>query len=190
MFLPAVIAGLYCVGEPLIGFLATDEYKQYAFLLPIIASGVLLHGTNVIFAAGLQINKDAKKMFRYVIESMIINILLNLIFIPIFGIVAAATVTVISYLWMSFRYYREGRKIISIRFNWKLFLRAITYAIVMVVGTMLIQLESDLYLLASRAAVGASIFLLLVFIFETGLRTQLLIFLRNRFNFRRNTNSD
>ncbi|MGH1470027.1 MAG: oligosaccharide flippase family protein [Cellvibrionaceae bacterium] len=189
LFLPAVIAGLYCVGEPLIGFLATDEYKQYAFLLPIIASGVFLHGTNVIFAAGLQINKDSKKMLQYVVESMLINTILNLIFIPIFGIIAAAVVTVISYLWMSCRYYWAGKKTISIKLNWKLLTRSIMYACVMVAVTMQIKLSSDFLLLLSRATLGVFVFLILAFIFETHLRKELLSFLRHRFNFGRNSNS-
>ncbi|MGI1678189.1 MAG: oligosaccharide flippase family protein [Cellvibrionaceae bacterium] len=190
LFLPAVIAGLYCVGEPLIGFLATDEYKQYAFLLPIIASGVFLHGANVIFAAGLQINKNSKKMLQYVVESMLINTALNFIFIPIFGIVAAAVITLISYLWMSLRYYRAGSKIISIQLNWSLFARAIAYASIMIIVTMQIQLKSDLLLLVSRAVTGALIFSLLTLIFETNLRNQLSIFLKNRFNLSGNANSN
>lgn len=189
LFLPAVIAGLYCVGEPLLGFLATDEYKQYAYLIPIISAGVFLHGTNVIFAAGLQINKDSKKMFRYVVESMIINIILNLIFIPMFGIISAAIVTLVSYLWMSFRYFNAGSKIVTIRLRWGLFARAIIYSLVMTFAVMQIDLTSDFLLLVTRAVLGGIIFCVLVLGFEKTIRIELISFLRNRFNLGGNSNS-
>jgi len=71
---PAIITGIYLVAPSLLEMLSTKEYAGYAHLLPITALGMLLYSTNAIYGAGLQIKKKSKKIFRFAIESTVLNI--------------------------------------------------------------------------------------------------------------------
>ena len=177
---PGIIAGLYLVSEPLLIILATSEYAEFSYLLPVISSGIFLFSTNVIYAAGLQIEKKPKKLFQFVLESAGINILFNYIFIPIYGIKAAAFITVISYLWMTVRMYREGRKVIDIGFDYKLFIRSIVYSLVMIEIVSLVEVESKLVYLILCVLLGAFIYSSLILLVERNVRGFVFSILKNK----------
>lgn len=163
---PAIIAGLYIIATPLLLILASKEYADYSYLLPIIATGVLIASTSIIFAAGLQIRKNSRMMMVFVIESLIINIILNVIFIPIFGITAAATITVISYIWYSQRLYFEGKKTLEFKFPIFYLLKSITYSILMVTIGLQISFESAYLELISKITFGVLFYSIMILIFE------------------------
>ncbi|PHR95615.1 MAG: hypothetical protein COA78_29905 [Blastopirellula sp.] len=177
---PPIIGGLYLISEPLLNLLATEEYATSHHLLPIIATGVLLFSTNVIFAAGLQIQKKPKRILQFVIESLIINIILNIIFIPRYGITAASVITVLSYLWMSIRLGLEGRKILTTQFNIWLGFRSIIYTLIMVAITMRVDTSSHFTNFIARVTLGGSIFIIFTLVLEPSFRLACSEAIRNR----------
>lgn len=176
---PPIIGGLYIISEPLLILLATEEYAEAHHLLPIIATGVILFSTNVIFAAGLQIEKKPKRILQFVIESLIINLVFNIIFIPKYGLTSAALITIISYLWMSIRLAVEGRKILKTTFNIWLGFRSLLYTLIMVAITMTIKTNNSLLDFTTRVALGGSIYILLILTLEPRFRSIFLQFYKN-----------
>ena len=175
---PAIITGLYLISEPLISLLTTPEYVSFAFLLPIIATGVILSNSSILYAAGMQINKNSRGIFQYVFESMMINIVLNILAIPIFGIVAAAVNTVISYSWMAMRFHFKSRQTLKITFNFWVLVRSSLYSLAMYL--VVIQINFDLHIntLLFRGVTGGLIFATLVLIFEKSFRQSSLRFIK------------
>jgi len=180
---PPIIGGLYIISKPLLILLATEEYATAHHLLPIIATGVLLFSTNVIFAAGLQIEKKPKRILQFVLESLIINSTLNIIFIPKYGITAASLITVLSYLWMSIRLGIEGRKILTTTFNIWLGIRSLSYTIIMLSITMNIETNNNLFDLITRIAAGGCIFIILTLTLEPSFRSILSAEIKKKFNY-------
>jgi O-antigen/teichoic acid export membrane protein len=167
---PPVIVGLYIICEPLINILTTPEYVHVAYLLPIVAIGVILSNSSILYAAGMQINKDSKTLFQYVLESMVINITLNTLTIPTFGIASAAFNTVISYSWMALRFHLKSRHTISIYFDFWVLTRSCLYCALMYFAAMRINLELPINTLLLRSASGGLVFISLVLIFEKDFR--------------------
>lgn len=179
IIVPAIIAGLYAVAEPLLGVLATEEYKSVAYIMPLAAIGSIIFGLSVIYAAGLQINKSTSKLFRYVVESTLINATLNYILIPEYGLIAAALNTVISYIWMALRFYIEGNKTVKVHFDFLLLSRSILYALVMLTVITNIKTHSDITDLLIRSFIGAAIYALLLFTFERKLKGEAFTLYKN-----------
>lgn len=81
----------------LLRLLAGERYAPGTVIIPYLAINHLLVGAMQILAAGLFIFKDTKVLVTWSAIATVVNILLNLIFIPIYGIVGAAIVTLLSF---------------------------------------------------------------------------------------------
>lgn len=182
LFLPAVVVGIFALSSDLLAILTTEQYKDYSYLLPIILIGTFLFNLGIIYSAGLQIQKKSKTMLRVVIESVILNLLLNIIFIPMFGLISAAINTVISYLWASFRFYFLTRQHLKITFNLLLLLRATTYAMIMYAVISSIQLSSEFGSLITKTFLGGFIVVFLIYIFEPKMRDNIISLIKSRLN--------
>ena len=97
--IPSVF-GLSILSRPILLIMTRSEFvAQGAVVLPIVAVGVLfsgLHGS--IFAWILVVAKRTRLIFVLVSFSALINLLLNILFIPVYGITAAAITTLIAYV--------------------------------------------------------------------------------------------
>jgi len=81
----------------LLSFLAGEKYAPGTVIIPYLALSYLLQGSMHIMTAGLYIFKDTKTLVRWSTLSTVLNLVLNYIFIPKFGITGAAVVTLISF---------------------------------------------------------------------------------------------
>ena len=96
VLIPAIV-GLFCLSKEFIIFLSGPEYVMAENALKVLAV-TLCFSTGVCFYSNLVLipNNMEKCIFRATIISAIMNIVLNLIAIPIYGFVAAAYTTLIS----------------------------------------------------------------------------------------------
>ncbi len=70
-------------------------------IVPLILCGYLFYGFYVVFTAGIYIKEKSIYIPFITLGGAVINIVSNLILIPIYGIMGAAFSTLISYLFMS-----------------------------------------------------------------------------------------
>jgi O-antigen/teichoic acid export membrane protein len=80
----------------LLGLLAGPKYAPGTVIIPYLAVSYLLLGSMHIFTAGLYIFKDTKALVIWSCIATVINIGLNLIFIPMYGITGAAMMTLLA----------------------------------------------------------------------------------------------
>ena len=72
---------------------------QGLLILPIVAMGAIFSGLHgAIFAWILVVAKRTRLIFVLVSFSAVINLFLNILFIPVYGIIAAAITTLIAYV--------------------------------------------------------------------------------------------
>ncbi|MFK8075904.1 MAG: lipopolysaccharide biosynthesis protein [Granulosicoccus sp.] len=81
----------------LLRFLAGDKYAPGTVIIPYLSLSYLMMGAMHILTAGIYIFKDTKVLVIWSSIATVTNLLLNLFFIPIYGIVGASAVTVISF---------------------------------------------------------------------------------------------
>ncbi len=90
-------------------------------LVPIIVLAYVFFGMRIISSLGMYLTKKTKFVALTTIIAATINIVLNIIFIPIYGITAAAFTTLISFLILYFLSYYYSNKYYVIPFeNFKL----------------------------------------------------------------------
>jgi len=166
LLFPILISSLYVISEELFIVLATAEYANYSYLLPIIAAGVIINATSPIYSAGLKLKKKGAVMFYAVIISTIINITLNVLFIPVYGLIAAAWSTTISFTFVCIFITLAGSKTIKLTFNLFYLIRGITYSIIFIYICQFINIEHDVQQLLGTILFGLCFFLITLYLFE------------------------
>lgn len=103
IILYAGIAILFTFFAPeIIKVLATEEYYKAIYIMPPIATGVFLTAISNVYTNVLLYSKKSNMIMISSITAAIFNVILNLIFIPIFGYMAAAYTTLFAYVMMAF----------------------------------------------------------------------------------------
>jgi O-antigen/teichoic acid export membrane protein len=73
------------------------EYATSAPLLQILLLGSIIYGINRVYVPVLQSIGELKRQQATNVVALLVNVVLNLLFIPRFGIIGAAVATTISY---------------------------------------------------------------------------------------------
>lgn len=113
-----ITAGLSAVGPELLPFLASKKYAEASIIIPYVAAGFTINGTFVLLGAGFYIHKQSTYLMLLVALSAVINIVLNFILIPIYGIEGAAIATLLSYFSLSFFTFFVAQKSLKIIIPW------------------------------------------------------------------------
>ncbi len=92
-----VIIGLSWFGDEFVTLLATSKYLDAVVIIPVIILPLIVFGGNVIFTAGLRIYKKTRILMYMSLLAGVVNVILNILFIPRFGMLGAAYATLISY---------------------------------------------------------------------------------------------
>ena len=98
--LPAVF-GLSVLAKPLLRIFTTQDFISGWLVIPIIALSGLLAGIVQIFVNTLLVVKKTKVPTYINFAAAILNVLINLLLIPLVGIVGAALSTLLSYFFMA-----------------------------------------------------------------------------------------
>ncbi|MCP5325512.1 MAG: polysaccharide biosynthesis protein [Oceanospirillaceae bacterium] len=174
LLFPVTIGGLYLIAESLIGLAASEKYTQTAFIMPIAFIGVGLFSSTFIYSAGLRIRKNQTAILRYATESLLLNVTLNYIFMPMFGIVASAWATVASYAWMSLRFYRASQATVNVPINLNnLVTGSLIAGVLIILSDVLPSHQHYAVELSIRLVLGGSIAVSMLLVLNKGLRTDL-----------------
>lgn len=97
--LPAV-AALWLLSKPVLGLLTTPPYHAGFKVIPLVALGAFLMGVQKLVSTGPLLHKITHLSLVATLLAAIFNIILNLLFIPRYGYLAAAIITPISYTFL------------------------------------------------------------------------------------------
>jgi O-antigen/teichoic acid export membrane protein len=98
MFALPAIVGLSVLSKPFIRLLSTQAYSDAFLIIPFVAIAQLFEGLTLLAITGIRIAKRTSISARNYLLCGAGNIVLNLIFVPRYGYLAAAFTTVISYV--------------------------------------------------------------------------------------------
>lgn len=98
----AIVAlGLTLLAPEVVRVLATDEYYAAIYIMPPIAAGIFLNALGNLYSNILLYYKKTQCIMIATSVAAVVNVLLNLICIPIYGYQAAAYTTLVSYVIMA-----------------------------------------------------------------------------------------
>lgn len=107
----------------LIAIMAPPEYGIAIYVVPPVVGGVFFQCMYYIFANPIYYFKKPKYVMYASLIAAIINVILNYIFIPMFGFIAAGYTTIVSYMLQAFIDYLAMRKVMGFSiYNTKLLL--------------------------------------------------------------------
>lgn len=155
----------------LLRFLAGDKYAPGTVIIPYLALSYFMMGAMHILTAGLYIFKDTRVLVRWSCIATVINLVLNLIFIPIYGIVGAAVVTLISFgiftVGVSVSAFKNVKFPISLRAP------ALTTLASVVVFFVLhpVEFGADLNSFLIKGTAGTAVLLIVMLLVEPEIRT-------------------
>jgi O-antigen/teichoic acid export membrane protein len=118
MVMSPVAFGFMAIGDDLLRLLASSRYNDGAQVLPYVVLAQLIHAGSVILDAGLLIRKKTQIITFVVLAGCALNVLLNAIFIPRNGIVGAAQVTLLSYVFFVIAITYYSFREFSFRIDW------------------------------------------------------------------------
>jgi len=129
--IPSVF-GLSILSKQLLIVFSTPEIAQKSYLvLPVVALSVLLLGITVIVAQILSVKKKTKITGIIWIIAAFLNLGLNFIFIPKFGILGAAFTTLFAYTLVFILTWHYSFKELQFEMDWKFISKSIFASVLM-----------------------------------------------------------
>lgn len=101
-FFAFIVIGIILLAPELLYVLGGTAYIEAIYVLPPVIMGCFAQFLYTMFVNIEQINKKTSQMAIASVSAAVINYVLNLIFIPQYGYLAAAYTTFFGYLWLLF----------------------------------------------------------------------------------------
>ncbi len=114
-----IVVGLSVLSKHVVGIMAGSEYGGGYRVMPYVLFGVLLLGLEQRYQAGLLYHKRTSLITAATIVAGLLNMILNVLFIPAYGYFAAAITTLVSYMVHLLLTIRFSRRVFAWDFPWR-----------------------------------------------------------------------
>ena len=155
-----MIAGFAVVGPDVVTTLASEKYAESGQLIRLIAPGVILGSVNFLFFIGLLLHEKTRVITVLNGSAVVLNLLLNILLIPSFGIKGAVYATIATYVTLNIVTFITSNRYLSIRIELPILAKVVIASICMTVVITWIPDVSE-YRIANaltRTAVGAIVY--------------------------------
>ncbi len=112
-----IAVGMIWYGEEIITVLATSKFEESAAVIPYIIIPLSLYGAYVVYGSGFFIQKKTKALMYLALTAGLVNICLNMLLIPRFGILGAAYATFAAYVMLSVLIAMRSNRFLKIKVN-------------------------------------------------------------------------
>lgn len=171
IMLPSVF-GLIAVGKDLISFLASSKYAEAHLILPYVVIGQAIYACTIILETGLLISRKTQVITYVMAGVCALNIVLNMILIPRYGILGAAQATLISCILytvvITFYAFKEFR----FRIDYPRILLYLVVAVAMYLAISAVDVGSPCGNLVTKIPAGVVVYSLFVLGFDKNLRAK------------------
>jgi len=131
MFAIPSFFGLSVLSKSLLVILATPEFVEGATVVSIVALATVLFNCGSINTNVLNLFKETKKVGLIHIGSASINVVMNIILVPLMGIVGAAIATLVTFAVHLFVISMISFKKVSYGIDFKFILKSLTSSVIM-----------------------------------------------------------
>ena len=167
----AVAGGVAAVGPELLPALASEKYASAALVLPWVIGGMVVDGSCTMVGAGLFIHRKTRTIMAIVLSCAVLNVVLNLVLVPRWGILGSAVATFVSYFGTAVGMSLTTRTLCRVALPWTTMLRAGLAALVMYFIIVQIDFDGRWLTLGLRTLVGGAIYLGIILVVDSDART-------------------
>jgi len=176
-----VVAALAAVGHDVLAILASEKYRPGGVIIPWVIAGMVLEAGLPIVAAGIFIKKQTHTIMALVLASAVINIALNFLLVPRFGIMGSAFATLVSYMLLTGSAMVVAHKRLAVPFPVTSLLKFSVLAALSYFAMSRVSLGTHVFIeMLLKGIVGAVCFVALILVFDAQAR-QALQLVRGRF---------
>lgn len=119
-FLFLSLALPYLVSTPIFGrTLLKKEYLTGLDIIPVVLFAYVFQGAYTNFIAGIYIKEKNKSLPLITGLGAVVNVVSNLLLIPVLGIMGAALATLFAYMAMAISIYIVSQRVYPIPYDWK-----------------------------------------------------------------------
>jgi O-antigen/teichoic acid export membrane protein len=163
-----VIMGLIATTYDITLVIATKEYLAATRLVAYVIIGVMIAGAFFPTTVGLHIQKKTGLIAQIMLYTALLNMILNVIFVPIWGINGAAVATLISCFFQVAIGFIKSSAYIRIKPDYRFYLICFLSSIGMYFALLKIHfpIESRLISLILKIIFGITIYLIPIYIFD------------------------
>ena len=153
-----IVFGITILSKNISSILLGESFQKGYIILPLIALGTFLFGLTQYFYKPFELKDKTKTLSFLVFGAVIVNVILNLFFIPMFGILGAAYATLISYGCYLLSTYLISKKIFQWQFPIKTAIKSILASIFMCIVLYLILplYQINIFSLILKTLIGAT----------------------------------
>lgn len=113
LMMGAIVLFIALISPEIISILGTADYQVAVYVIPVVTIGVFYTFVYDLYAS-IEFYYGATKYVMYAsVIGAVLNIILNAVFIPIFGFIAAAYTTLVCYLVFMIMHYSFSRKVLN-----------------------------------------------------------------------------
>jgi len=164
-----VIFGMTILSKNISNIFLGQSFQSGYIILPLIALSTTLFGLTQYLYKPFEIMEKTKTLSILVFCAAIINIILNLFFIPKFGILGAAYATLISYGCYLTGTYLMSRKIFPLQLPWKTIIKSIIASVFMCLVLYLVfptHKTINILALTLKALIGVICYSIIIFLLK------------------------
>ena len=159
----ALVTLVACLGlsltiDSVLKFLVAQEFRGASKVVPILAMGYFFQIFYYNFYVGLLINNKTHWLAGIMLVSALVNLILNAIWIPRFGMTGAAWAMAGSYLFMGTLTYFISSRIFRVDYEWKRILVMLMVAVVFYIGLGRIEIGNRMVMSLGLKVVGVGAF--------------------------------
>lgn len=153
--------------------LATAKYEASYQLVPLLLYGSIAWGVVGIVAIACEIQKKSYQIMVATILGGFVTILVNVVFIPVWGLLAAAVATMAGNILAMIYIYRVGQHYFFVKYELSKIFKIVVITILAVIGGLFIDYENPVWT-PNILLIKTPLFLILVFsLFVSRIVTQL-----------------
>ena len=138
----AVALVLSVLSKEVLIIMATPAFYNAYKVIPLIASSYILSGCFSILAVGILLQKATKYMPLITGVGAIVNLGLNYLLIPSYGMMGAAVATLIAYLLLPVGSYFVSKRYYPIKYEWGRVAKIVVAAGLVYAGSLFIRNDS------------------------------------------------
>jgi O-antigen/teichoic acid export membrane protein len=164
-----VFAGTMAVRKDLLIFLASNKYAAASDIIPWALGGILLNSYMPLVSTGLYLQKKTGTIGTVSVVCTLVNILLNVLLLPRYGIIGAAWSTAASYCLVVLWTVHLSAKIFPLDWPWPRIMKSAIAAVLMFGAVRALPSGTSLWL---GILTGALVYPILLLALDRELRTR------------------
>lgn len=138
----AVALALSVLSQEILIVVTTPSFYTAYKVIPLIGLSYVLYGCYFVFHAGIWLERKTKYLALIVGAGAAVNLGLNYLLIPSYGMMGAAVATAISYLMLPIGSYFVSHRYYPIKYEWGRVAKIFLAAVLVYAGTLFIRNDS------------------------------------------------